>query len=376
MNLLSILMVILVLVGASVKSERPGRHGFEPAFLKQQPEFDRITAVPSIAFTREIDMIMDIDAQGVITSARSVLAADSLMVTSLIPQLRGFKLEPARLDGNPVSSLLATHFLVAPRMQYPEVCFPVGPEGDITNPDLCRETYRLNGLEPSELVSFPSYFYLDDSRDSLGKSVPSVLFRLDVNTTGKISSSEMILSSAPGFDRQVKAALLRAVLHPARIKGVAIPSVAWLVISFYPNVSYPTMAWEKTEGSELPFLDQIRLRLLPDTLGLMQLPTPRRPQGSAFSFKGDHAFKRDTVAAILLIDTLGQVALTRADRASVEVQAALRRAATTIKFHPAVGFDGHPRSFTGRAFYEFTGSNTIRIRYDWLTPPPAPISSL
>jgi hypothetical protein len=261
-------------------------------------------------------------------------------------------------------------------MQYPDVHFPVGSGSIIDNLDLYRTTCRLNGLEPSELVGFPSYFHLENSRDSLGKPVPVVMFRLVIDSTGRLVASEKRFSSASGFDRQVEVALLRASFLPAQRSDTAVPCVAWLVVSFYPNVSYPTQVWERTASGEQQFLDQLRLRLLPDTLGVMQLPIPRRAQHEFYSIRGDHQYDRDTVSATLHIDTLGQARSSAVDRASPAVQAAVRRIVAAIKFHPAVGFDGQARSFSGRVFYEFKGSNTVRIRYAWLPQPIEPADSL
>lgn len=339
---------------------RVGAYGFAPAMPEQQVPDIRVSRMPRISVARDVEFRLLISADGALDS----ITCDSLgqrWMEVARPFITALTFVPAELDDQVRASQLPVSMQIEPRMRAPQFRFPVSSDGEIDH-ELLMRSLSLNSVQPPSIDYFPSYYYTtEDDSDS---AVPSsLLLRLDLDQSGEVVQITTTWPSGSGRDSQLRSAVRWARFSPLRIDNQPRSTSTWLAVTFYPHATYPSFAFPSE--SDVPW-ERFRLQLLPDTVGLMQRPIPKRSGYDHFSFQGDHIYYRDTVSVIIHVDTLGQVRLRHLSRTEPEVLSAISQATAKTLFYPALGFDGYGRSFTGRALFILEGSTTIRIDYFWL----------
>jgi hypothetical protein len=150
------------------------------------------------------------------------------------------------------------------------------------------------------------------------------------------------------------------------VRGSPVPAECFVLVSFFPQINYPTRAWQRSDLDSLGLLARFRIRLLPDTVGSMSKPLPAKMPGDEFTLAGKHAAFRDTVSAVLSVDTTGRVSLRRFTKAREGLQKAVYELGARLRFFPALDYQGHPQRFSGLVSFIFQGSPKIRIVYHWL----------
>jgi hypothetical protein len=124
--------------------------------------------------------------------------------------------------------------------------------------------------------------------------------------------------------------------------------------------------WRRTALDSINLLERYRVRLLPDTVGLMTKPLPAWPGGEEFTFTGFNRFFRDTVGVQVRIDTSGNIRIRRMSGGNKQLRTSIRKAVSHLKFFPALDYQGQPQPYSGLISFISQGSVKIRIVCHWL----------
>jgi len=286
-------------------------------------------------------------------------------LSSIISQI---EYEPAVYLGSKRSCQLPLIIMANPRFRNSVIFFPVSSDFEVSDNLLYYEALRLNKFELPELLSFPQYFCTLKRSDSL-KILPYVLEKLSLDSAGNVIKSENFSASikAEAYSTQIQAASLWAEFSPLKVEGLSRPSDCYLLISFLPQLHYPTKIIAVSESDNSHWADRWRVLLLPDTAGIMVPPLPLELNISTITIrKKQHRYLTGEILATISIDSLGEARVIMIDRKDTEFRQAINSVVSSVGFFPAMSFHGRPQKFTGKARFHFTYSATVRVEYLWL----------
>ncbi|MFQ6008028.1 MAG: energy transducer TonB, partial [Candidatus Zixiibacteriota bacterium] len=329
------------------------------------PQLVAPTPLPYFRFERIVPFVVDIDKEGRVTAVSVEDQSDTAFERYARDWLKSIRFEPATFKGKKTRSRAPVILQYRPRVRLPEIHFPIDSNRVITDADLYFKVYGLNDIHLPMLDEFPSYFCELKWSDSL-VIYKYVLVKIELDESGEVVNTELVRSTSPTYNTSIMSAILWADFSPAEMQGTPIASECYLLVSFFPYINYPTRVWRRTELDSLSLLGRFRMRLLPDTVGLMSKPLPAWTGGEKFSYSGPHQYLRDTVSAILYIDTSGHVKLGRMNNGSKQLQAVVREICRHLRFFPALDFQGQSCPYSGLTSFVFQGSTKIRIVCHWL----------
>jgi len=361
-------LILLLSVCIGIKTAaRPSHFELAPAYpsISGRPELVMESNLPYYRIERLVAVILDIDKEGLVTSVAAESSTDSVFAGYAQAWIKSIRFEPATFKGKEVPSHLPVFLQFRPRVRLPDIHFPIDSAGAIVDTDLYFKTFALNDIRVPQLEEFPRYFCDLKVTDS-SVVFKYVLARVGLDESGRVTDVEKVSSNYPAFTRQVMSAILWARFSPAVVQGRPVPAGCFVLVSFFPQINYPTRVWERPDLDSLGPLARFRIRLLPDTVGLMSKPLPAKMSGNEFTLAGKHAFYRDTVSAALSVDTTGRVSLRRLTKAGEAMQQAVYKLGERLRFFPALDYQGHPHRFSGLVSFIFQGSPKIRIVYHWL----------
>ena len=346
---------------------RPSHFELAPAYpsASGEPELVMKSNLPYFRFERLVALILDIDREGRVTSVAAEGSSDSAFARYARAWIKSMRFEPATFEAKEVPSHLPVTLQFRPRVRLPDIHFPIDSTGVIDDADLYFKTFALNDIRVPQLEEFPRYFCDLKVRDT-SVVFKYVLARVSLDELGGVSNVEKVSSNYPAFTRQVMSAILWARFSPAVVQGSPVPAECFVLVSFFPQINYPTRVWQRSDLDSLGPLSRFRIRLLPDTVGLMSKPLPARMSGDEFTLAGKYATFRDTVSAALSVDTTGRATLRRLTKAGEKMQQAVYKLGERLRFFPALDYQGRPHRFSGLVSFIFQGSPKIRIVYHWL----------
>ncbi|MCH9024468.1 MAG: hypothetical protein IH931_03960 [candidate division Zixibacteria bacterium] len=286
-------------------------------------------------------------------------------LSSILSQI---EYQPAAYLGSNRSCQLPLIIMANPRFRRSEVVFPVSSNFEVSDNFLYYEALRLNKFELPEILSFPKYYCGLKRSDSL-KILPYVLVRLSLDAAGNVLKSENFSASfkAEAFSIQIKSASLWSEFSPLKIEGIARPSDCYLLVSFLPQLHYPTKKITAPERDTSHWAEKWRVRLLPDTVGLMVPPLPLELNIESITLKKQkQRFLMGEILATISIDSLGKARVMSTDKKDAKYHQAINSAMSCVGFFPAMSFRGKPRKFIGKARFQFTRSAKVRVDYLWL----------
>jgi len=257
----------------------------------------------------------------------------------------------------------------------PRILFPVNSDSTVTNTELYLEAISLNGIEIPSIKAFPSYGSLIRNHD-YHRRVPYKIIRLSLNSEGKPDEIFLFDQSFHRFSDQILSAVNWGDYSPMKSGGKTLPSVSYLVVSFFPGIVYPSapLGEQIREEDTLSLLDHIRVRLFPDTVGLMTPAVPVTTWTGLFKVKKELLpANHGPYPARIAIDTLGKATLLSKKFGGRRDRQAFKRLVLDERFYPAMDFRGRPHPFEGIATMTFITDSTVSIHYRWL-PEPAPVS--
>ena len=296
-----------------------------------------------------------------ITATDSVLPAgwDDLIVT-----LKRMQFYPGRVGDRPVNQNLPATLILGPKKYQRKIIFPVDSSGQVSDPDLYWRGMMLNSIELPSLERFPSYFLDIDLKDT-STDLNYLLVRVDLDNAGRVISYEKLHSGARQFTDQILAAVNWAD-YTVPFSDTDSSRSVYLRIALYNHVPYPTIKLEFPVDS-LPLPERERVKLFPDTVGLMFKPIPTRYQSDGiYSLLGGRLANADTMYVLISIGASGLVTSFNPVGSGVVLRNKYLKLARWLRFYPARDFSGKARSFSGIARLEYQGSTKIRIRFLWL----------
>jgi len=354
-----------IFAGREVRSERPEYHGLSLAYPKDSvlPTIDQ--AMPFLMGERIFQMNLEITDKGVIKSALPAQKEDSVLAQYVSSSLIKIHFEVTLKSDKPVSSILPVIVTINPRFRTTDMIFPVNAFTEIKSRSLYFQALEKNGIVLPRLRKFPSYFCDLKMSDSL-KYLPFALIKIDLDSSGEVNSTEPVSTSLPAFTRQIESAVLWADFDPLELNGKPAACACYLILSFLPQLIYPTETIEFKADATAAWFDHWRIQLIPDTVGLMLPPLPQKQGIDELSVPGRPKSFGGEVIAVLTVDTLGAIFVNSTDSKDAKPHRAIIAALKSAKFFPATDYSGHPVFFDGSAKFTFSNSDIVRVEYFWL----------
>ncbi len=356
----------LLAAAHSVLGARPEYYGFSPAFPKSSelPPFE--STFPYIIMNEQSILLnVEIDQNGSFVKAVPRPPDDSVILKYVFASLKKLSFEPALKNGKTTSSTLPVLVTINPRFRRTVTAFPVNADSTITNRSLYFEALEKLGVEFVEIRKFPPYFCDISPADSL-EILPYALIKIKLDENGQINSSEIVGSNLPAFAPQLQSAALWADFSPLKLDGNAAPCDGFLLVSFLPQLQYPTNHIEFKSDSVYEWYERWRIQLLPDTVGLMFPPMPKQRDIDKLTQSGKDQHLYAEVTAYLAIDTVGNVRVISIDTKNPPLHKAVAFALKNVRFFPALNFNGKPVSFLGSARFSLQNRSEVIVDYLWL----------
>ncbi|HOD67111.1 MAG TPA: hypothetical protein PK186_07420 [candidate division Zixibacteria bacterium] len=361
------LVVLSVLSAAGVRAaDRAELYGFAPAYpAAPLPPVAVERNQPFLTHKRLVRMVLEIDASGRVTGAAAADSTLGQFANYLAEYLSALPFVPAHFEGQAAASRLPVDFLFEPMRPAPEALPAVDHTGRVVEAGRYFDTFPLNGIRPPRIVEFPSLF-ADLHWSDTASVYPYVLLALEIDSAGRVTAAEAVRSTLPSFTQTTLNAALWATYDPLVVRGERRAGRCFVLAAYYPQVIYPTKVWRAEASAGAPILERTRVRLMPDTVGLLAPPVPRLPTGDSLDVPGARVYSdRDTSGAVFAVDPSGRVSVQAFDTNSRELTAALRRMAEHLKFYPALTLAGGRESFRGMVFVTGLPSGRLRINYVW-----------
>jgi len=362
-SLLVLLFAAAPLVSAAAAP--PELFGFAPAYPPEDlPLFSPPGNLPWMAYAREIPMVLDLDKKGRVTGVSTPDPADTFFVAYVREYLGQIRFEPARVDGKKAASRLPLWVGFGRRSKYPDFVFAIDGRLRVGDRERYERCFSLNDIRLPMLKQYPEYFTSVHWSDTL-EAYPLVLLKLALDTAGVPTAIDTVLTTLPEGTMTTASAALWAEYAPAVVRGKTVASECYLLVSYFPQIVYPTTTWIPGRPDSLPVLERARVTLLADTVGLLSKPQPRQTPGNAIYVTAKVSLRADTIGAVLAIDTAGVAALQLASKVSSSLRTVLRRIIDDYSFYPARNYVGEPVRFRGNVLLVIDGSVRIRIKYVW-----------
>jgi len=141
---------------------------------------------------------------------------------------------------------------------------------------------------------------------------------------------------------------------------------SFLLVTFFPQVQYPTGEINSNADSVSVWYDKWRVQILPDTVGLMTPPMPKESQFMELTLEKEFRVLSGEVFANLIVDTLGNITVRSTDTKKPVYHKAIRSALKDLKFFPSERFDGTSVEFSGTAKFLFNINNSVNVHFLWL----------
>ena len=348
----------------SFKVNRPSYDGYYLAApATPLPEFSRL-ATSSLYQIMSVNLELEIGKDG---RVRRINPRSSILPTewdSFSTEIKQMLFYPGRSGDRLVSQILPVRLVLGRERYQQKIITPVDSMGVVLDPDLYWAGMRLNNIDLPSLNMFPSYFLDIDLKDT-STDLNYLLARLDLDSSGRVKAYETIHSDAGQYTDQILEAANWADYNVSLADDSLIRSV-YLRVALYNTVQYPTLV-QKFPVDTLHLPERERIKLLPDTIGLMFKPIPMRYQSDGiYSILGGRLTSEDTVNIEISIGTEGQVTQFNPIGASLSQKLDYRELAIWMRFFPALDFNGTAHTFSGIMRLEYHAGTMVRMRFLWL----------
>lgn len=367
-RLLTVIAFVPVLATTpSIVSARPSYLGFEPAYPRQAPRVEGRFAWYRLDTDSVRIMTLGVSADGRHVAVQMPSGGnprDIDLVTALFQYMKGMAFEPARHDGVPVESRVPVLVRFRAGGVVPEVQFTIDWEGRVTDYDLYRLALEINGIEPPRLRRFPPLLSAVRRADSLAQ-YPYSLVRLDIDTAGRATAVEIVRTTHQGYEHQTVTACNWADFEPARVDGTPTPAPVYVLLSYFPEQSYPTPAWTAPPSDSVIIQMRLSVSVRADTLGLLAKPVPRNVFTEKFTLTEVPGASFSSAGIWAEVDTLGNARGLRVGSTFETTISRFRTLLEQLRFYPAIAMNGRPIRYMGPLEARFVGSGDVRIRFLW-----------
>jgi len=365
---LSLLAACLLLISAvSLRADavRPSAFGYAPAMPKKASEVQITASQPTTSRFAVVDVRLHISRKGKVDSVEAVRTVDQRYATYYDKYLKAFEFEAAEFDGKKVASLLPVSLRVRTSGRYPGIVFPVDFDGRVVEQRRFNRTLQLAGFELPEIEEFPSFHAAVSLYDSL-VSAPFTVIEVALDSSGEVTGSDIVFDTYSDFGQQLENAVRWSRFSPIRHDGVPIAGRAFLVVSYFPEISYPTQPYERSRLDSMVFLRRYQFTLLPDTMGLARPPIPARLTGDQWLPGRAGRITALPMTVFIRIDTAGSARVIVTDKIGQSSSKSIIDFIGAVRFYPAVTLEGVPRQFEGIVKLSHGNRGSVRIDYDWL----------
>ena len=344
---------------------RPSHYGISlPYPVSGRPFVSDTSVVPSVA-ERLVPLALLIDSSGRVVGIEARSPADQPYAAYYADFLEQFRFEPGLRDGQISDMTLLVELQVGAPGSEPIVRFPVDPNRAVLRSDQYWRAFAELGIEVPALVSFPSYDYrLRDS--NRWRRYPFKVYRVELDSAGAVLSSEPVRATNPYYGRQIKSAIHWGEYSPLRIDGQAYRASCFLIVSLYPMVDYPSEPLFPDSSAILSSWDRARVQLVPDTLGLLLPPVPKREWSGEILDSFHQGLTPELVSNRLVIDSSGQGRLGAISTDFHRARRVLLERSHNILFLPATRLDGSTEPFVDIVYLRYLDESNVRIWFNWL----------
>ncbi|MBN1212975.1 MAG: hypothetical protein JXA92_10390, partial [candidate division Zixibacteria bacterium] len=358
-------LVILFLPGLLAGAEpKPEYYGLSLAVPVTAPVMDSTINLPYNVNRIYVDLLLLVDRAGEVTEVSAAAPVDSNYAEYYRDYLRTMRFQPGTFNKKPVEQILPVRLVFKAHQRLPELTFPVDRDGLIPDRDFYFAAVGLNGIDVPRIELFPSYNYKYKGILSDSLNYPYFLVKLTLDETGRPTEIKKLSNISLPFTDQIINVINWGNYTPLKIKGKPTVSESFLLISHLPQVNYPTNVYTP-DDSTLSLRDRIRVRLLPDTVGLMSPPLPRNIIDNKIVCASDEVFGSGEATALVTVDTLGRVWLV--DAIPSKLKKNVFASVKYMSFFPAFDYQGHRQSFKGYLRLTFQNSKTVGVDILWLS---------
>ncbi len=362
--LLFLCLALNLAAGGVIASDRPQLYGFAPAYPTSLPLFASPEFRIQPPLERILRLSLEVKKDGSVGKLTTELRGDSMYVNYVRPYLTSLTFVPASVREKPDRSILPVSVRLRPGVAVPDFYFPVDTNLAVNDLSMFTDAVRSFKVMLPRVLEFPSYSATLHSTDTL-EVYPYVLLKIALDEKGQLTDARIDKSTYPTFDHQVLSAVKYARFEPARIKNKGIASEAYLLVSFFPSISYPNQGWKADTAWQAGLLAKAQIRLLPAKLGLLSPPLPRRVPGDTYPRTvAPSLYSR--FSAGLNIDSTGTTTSWSLIRMGATERKQVISLLRSMKFFPAIGFDGRLRPYQGLIYITADDQTNIRIDYNWL----------
>ena len=311
-----------------------------------------------------LPLTLIVDTAGKVTQVTPVVAGDSTSVERFRAFLMFLEFEPGLYNGSPTAMPLRVQLEVHEPGALPVVHYPVGPNREIIDGDLYWRAFAELGVEIARLRCFPSYYY-DVDRRARWERYPYQIYRVELDSTGDVVEVELVRATSSAYHAQIKSAIVWGEYQPLKTQGRAVGSSNFLVVSLLPTVDYPTLPLCVDGFDTANVWDRMRVRLLPDTVGLLAPPIPKVAWSGRLreGFIGD--LPADLISAGICVDPKGGSVVERISTENWRWRRVLTGSAHNRRFFPALDFAGRPRPWCGQVYVRYLDNSNARIWFSW-----------
>lgn len=177
---------------------------------------------------------------------------------------------------------------------------------------------------------------------------------------------ELVSTNCGGFSDQLVNATAWATYQPAKMGGKPLASTNFLLVTFYPTISYPTKPLVAAKPDTSTWHRKYLLQMLPDTLGVMTEPVPRAPTSTNLLATVPPGQARRTFVIPCGVDSAGFLHLKAPYADSSGIPRLCAEIAKLVRLYPALDYRGGPKPFEGYVEITTLNQTNVRIRYLWL----------
>jgi hypothetical protein len=245
--------------------------------------------------------------------------------------------------------------------------FPLDTLGRVRDPYLYARNLELQGIQLPSIEKFPWYHATVRPADSLDV-LRYVLARLEFDQTGRARKIKLISSNYSDFKDQILTAINYGHYLPG--KGIDAKSIRtmFLLVTFIPTSRYPSKPWTPESQKNLDLHDQLGIRLLFDTTGIMIPPLPVSRVAVTLTANLPSQYRSQGLVLRVRIGEDGSVRTFVPPSNESKLYPLAMALEGQVRFYPAVGFNGRPRILDTAVLIRPEGASTVRISFPWLPP--------
>ncbi len=354
----------LLLFVNKVRSEPVNLYGFTPASVDSVPLFQPKHKPMQREENVFVTLRAEIDKKGKIKSLKPEDEKDSLYYFYVEPYMQKMTFKPAVLNNKKIKSVLPIEIVFSRKIYSPVFRFPLLQDTLIVDNELFERTCKLNNMVLPKVLSFPSYFSDANPSDSSNR-YPYVVEKISC-ANGKIIGIESYMSTHDAFIQQIQSAILYADIQLPKINGEDISGELYLMVSFFPQLSYPVASFNGNSAYSSNLLHRYRIRIINKYSHLLSEPIPKRVPSDKYPRQLFGSSFNEPIKILIQIDTLGKANVRGTGTSHKLISKSIRKFVSRLRFFPAINQKNELEEFRGYLKIEPFNKSNIRISYLWM----------